>query len=360
MKILPNPNLILKLLVFIVFYQVPRLGLSNNFDDFNLLIQGSNQIAGTLTVPSQRKTTVLVIMISGSGPQDRDETLDGFRIFGAISSDFASKGIATFRFDDRGVNESTGNFQQSTFEDHVNDIERIIDFFKTHDKHRFDNFVLLGHSQGGIVSTRVALERNEVKKLVLMGAPSVPLIDIVLYQLRQQYTSANLDKRLIESEVSSHNRLMRAIHDGKKLKSVLIALKKSHEAILKSTLLSNSSNSLLIKEKAEDMAKELEIIYALPALTSFLYHDTSQEYEQLKIPVLSLFGGMDLQVTISQNKDRMENAFLKGGVNYNFVTFNSANHYFQKARTGKRDEYAKLEKKFVDGFLDSISSWIIE
>ena len=89
-----------------------------------------------------------------------------------------------------------------------------------------------------------------------------------------------------------------------------------------------------------------------------LYLDPSKDLEQLKVPVLSLFGGLDFQVPIFQNKDRMENALLKSGTDYHFITFDKANHFFQMATTGSRDEYTTLEKKFVDGFLNEISSWI--
>ena len=98
----------------------------------------------------------------------------------------------------------------------------------------------------------------------------------------------------------------------------------------------------------------------MPSLTSFLYYDPSKDFAQLKVPVLGLFGGLDYQVTISQNKDRMENALLKSGTDYHFITFEKANHFFQKATTGHREEYVKIEKKFVDNFLNEISSWVLE
>ncbi len=356
-----NLKSILITLIGVFIYQISLFSFANSFQEFDLLIkQGKEQISGTLSIPNQKRTTSLVIMISGSGPQDRNETLDGFKIFKTISDYLSVDGIASFRFDDRGIGKSSGNFQESTLADHVEDIKNIIDFFKENSDYQFSDFVLLGHSQGGITSARVALERNEVRKIVLMAAPSVPLIEIVLYQLRQEYVSTDIDTRLIEAEVSSHNKLMRAIWDRSEISVALNQLKETHKSLLSEFLKSNSSDNTGIDTRAAVKAKEFKAIYSLPSLTSFLYHDTSRDFEQLKIPVLSLFGGRDSQVTITQNKDRMENAFLKGGVKYNFITYSNANHYFQKAITGKRSEYGKLEDKFVDGFLDKISSWIIE
>ncbi|KAA3605847.1 MAG: alpha/beta fold hydrolase [Calditrichaeota bacterium] len=329
-----------------------------NMNEIEIIMQVNNiNIGGTLTIPPQQRINSLVIMSSGSGPQDRDETLDGFKIFKEIAKHLSTQGIATFRYDDRGVGESTGDFTNSTLQDHSEDLKEIMNFFKSHKKYQFKDFILFGHSQGGIVTANVAAENQDVKKIVLMGAPSVPLIEVVLYQVRQEYISTNLDKALIEAEVSAHNRLMRAIKDNNKLDKALKTFKESSKSIL-SKLKPNEPNAK-IEKMATNKTNEFEIVYALPSLTSFLYYDPSNDYERLQLPVLGLFGGKDLQVTIEQNKDRMENALLKSQINFHFVTFDDANHYFQKAKTGQREEYGTLDKKFVDGFLEEISTWIL-
>ncbi|MDG5491289.1 S9 family peptidase [Psychroserpens sp. SPM9] len=316
-------------------------------------------IGGTLMLPTHLQTMSLVIMSSGSGPQDRDETLEGFKIFKDIANHLASKGIASFRYDDRGVGDSTGDFVNSTIEDHSSDLENIMNYFKSSKQHSFKSFILLGHSQGGILAGKVAVGNTSVEKVILMGAPAVPLIEVVTYQVRQDYKNTNLPKRYIEADVSAHNKLMRAIKDDKHIDKAYDVFK----ATTKSILIEMSANESIDKEKLEQQAiakaDEYKIIYGLPSLTSFLYYDPSKDVERLNVPVLSLFGGLDFQVPIHQNKDRMENALLKSGTDYQFITFDEANHFFQKAKTGQRDEYAKLDKKFVNDFLYSISNWII-
>jgi pimeloyl-ACP methyl ester carboxylesterase len=317
-------------------------------------------IGGTLVIPSHLKTRSLVIMSSGSGPQDRDETLEGFKIFKTIAEHLAANGIASFRYDDRGVGESTGDFVNSTLDDHAKDLESIIDYFKVSKSHTFKSFALLGHSQGGIVASKVAVANTSVKKVILMGAPAVQLIDVVLYQIREEHKQLGISPSLIEEDVSAHNRLMRAIKDQNNIETALEAFQNTSQAIL---WFQNSEKELDLKKIAEQVrvtAKEYHIIYGLPSLTSFLYYDPSKDFERLNTPVLSLFGGLDFQVPIHQNKDRMENALLSAGTSYQFKTFDKANHFFQKAETGNRDEYSKLEKRFVDGFLDEISSWLVD
>lgn len=167
-------------------------------------------------------------------------------------------------------------------------------------------------------------------------------------------------KHLIEADVSAHNKLMRAIEDDKNIDEAYQLFRQTTETILYKMSSTHDVDSLKIKQQAIAKADEFKIIYALPSLTSFLYHDPSKDYEQLKVPVLALFGGLDFQVPIFQNKDRMENALLKSGTDYHFVTFEKANHFFQKAATGSRNEYATLENKFVEGFLNEISSWVLK
>lgn len=340
-----------------------RIGstLNNNKEDINLIIKtGDTQIGGTLTRPVKPEVSSLVILISGSGDQDRDETLEGFKILKVIADHLASKGIASFRYDDRGVGESTGDFVNSTIEDHSNDLKSIMDYFKSNKKHPFHDFILFGHSQGGILASKVAVGNTSVKKVILMASPAVPLIEVVLYQVRQEYSEATISKSFIEDIVSVHNKLMRAIEDDKNIDEAHQLFRQTTETILYKMSSSHEIDSLKIKQQAIAKADEFKIIYGLPSLTSFLYYDPTKDIEKLKVPVLALFGGLDFQVTIDQNKDRMENALLKSGTNYHFVTLENANHFFQKASTGKREEYETLEKKFVDNFLDEISNWIIE
>lgn len=334
--------------------------INQNSEKIDLIIITKDvKIGGTLTIPTNLKTSSLVIMSSGSGPQDRDETLEGFKIFKAIAHHLASEGIASFRYDDRGVGKSTGDFVNSTIEDHSNDLESIMDYFKTSKKHPFNDFILFGHSQGGILAGKVAVGNESVKKVILMGAPSVPLIEVVTYQVRQDYEHTDLPKNLIEADVSAHNKLMRAIENDKHVDKAYHLFRQTTETILYKMRSAYDVDSVKIKQQAIAKADDFKIIYGLPSLTSFLYYNPSKDFEQLKVPVLGLFGGLDYQVPIFQNKDRMENALLKSGADYHFITFKDANHFFQKATTGSREEYAILEKKFIDGFLDEISNWIV-
>ncbi|MCW8092938.1 alpha/beta fold hydrolase [Alteromonas sp. ASW11-130] len=282
-------------------------------------------------------------------------------MFKHLSDHLSQQGIANFRFDDRGVGDSSGHFPTSTLQHHVSDVNAIIKYFKRYVGHPFSDFILLGHSQGGIVSARVAIDNKDIRKVILMGAPAVPLIDLVLYQLRRDREESFIPLHIVEREVSAHNKLMFSIAKAKDLSPVMEEFELATYASLEAENQHQAaSNKQRLSKAVASSAKEYKTIYALPSLTSFLYHDTSEDYQKLNVPVLSLFGGKDRQVTFAQNKDVMEKALLLSGTDYTFVTFDNANHYFQKAKNGDRSEQGTLENRFIDGFLESISQWIID
>lgn len=353
---------IILMLSFTLIHAYPSSPIQEKpgFTEVDLVIRANGvDIGGTLTLPAQPKTNALVIMSSGSGQQDRDETLDGFKIFRGIAEHLGSEGIASFRFDDRGVGASTGDFVNSTLDDLSADIDGVMDFFTSHEDHPFSEFILFGHSMGGIVVGHTAVAHPDVKQVILMAAPAVPLMDVIFFQIREEYAGIEIDKALIEAEVSAHNRLMSAISNGEDLTEVLQGFYDHTLAVLSALPPHQTLSPEEVEAMARDKTKEFEIVYELPSIASFLYHDPASSYEQLQVQVLGLFGGKDLQVTIDQSKDSLEKALLRAPTSYHLATFHHANHYFQRAETGQRDEYGQLDKAFVEGFLDEISSWIL-
>jgi pimeloyl-ACP methyl ester carboxylesterase len=319
---------------------------------------GGVTIGGTLLKPVTHKHTALVVMSSGSGPQDRDETLFGFKIFKVIAEHLAGNGIATFRYDDRGVGESTGDFVNSTIDDLSNDVASILKHFSTDETHRYESFILFGHSQGGIVAGKVAANNPSVQALILMASPGVPLVDLVLFQVANEYVGKHLPAELIDAELSAHLQLMEAIRDNRAISHAVQAAEASYLAILKALPENAGADVTQLQEKAKAHAEELEVIYALPSLTSFLFYNATEDLSRLTIPVLALFAENDQHVTILQNQPNIQKALETAGVPYRFQAFPKANHFFQEAPTGRQSEYEKLEKRFVDGFLTTLSDWI--
>ena len=339
--------------------QFESMANQDGYQEIDILIEANAvKIGGTLTLPDSLNVNELVVMCLGSGPQDRDCTLFGFRPFREIAHHLAAQGIASFRYDDKGTGNSTGDFVNSTLEDLTSDVEEIITYFRARTDYPFEKIILLGHSQGGIVAGKVAARNEAVKRLILVASPAVPLGEVVLAQLREEYLSNGADAYLAEAEISHHYRLMNTIRNGTGTKKEVDTLAALHARVLQSMPIEITVEQ--VKEKARYLAGEMELVYGLPSLASFLYYDPVFDLEQLNIPVLALFGVRDTQVAIPKNKDRMEGALLKGGTAYQLEIFNEANHLFQEAESGKREEYEQLDKAFVEGFLTTIVDWILE
>jgi alpha/beta superfamily hydrolase len=185
----------------------------------DLIIQNDSvDIGGTLTWPKDEQANQLVIMMSGSGAQDRDESMQpvsSFKPFAVLADSLTAAGVATFRYDDRGVGESTGNFGDATLEILASDVNAIIKELKNRQDHTFEKIILLGHSQGGLVGGNVAAENSAADKLILMASPGVSLKEVLRFQLRQAFAPANLDGTLIKNEISARENLMKAIVAGK-------------------------------------------------------------------------------------------------------------------------------------------------
>ncbi len=332
---------------------------SAEFESSLLIKLEDVQVGGTLTLPDTLKSEALVIMSSGSGPQDRDETLFGFKIFAAMASHLGEAGIASYRYDDRGIGESSGDFVNSTLEDLSADLQGIIDYFISSGDYSFKQVVLLGHSQGGIVAGKVARNNDKVAKLILMASPSEPLSEIVRVQAAQGFEGYSLDTTLIVNELDARDSLMAAVVYNKNIDEAVEAYEESNRALLNSLSPMQRAGIPDIDAAVRTQSQALTVNYGLPSLSSFLFYDPADDLRSLTIPVLALMGGKDTQVTIDQNRDEMEAALSDADVDYTIRTFPEANHLFQKANSGDRSEYSSLEKAFVDDFLTAISEWIL-
>src|SRR5699024_63839 len=169
----------------------------------------SIDIGGTLTWPENKETPQLVIMISGSGAQDRDESLPitDFKPFAALADSLTMAGIATFRYDDRGIGKSTGNFEDTTPDMLASDVEAIIHYFEYEADQHFDQIILLGHSQGGVVGGKVAAENKAVDKLILIASPGVTLKRVLREQVVQPAEKISIDREIIRQELDGRENL---------------------------------------------------------------------------------------------------------------------------------------------------------
>lgn len=316
-------------------------------------------IAGTLVFPDGIQEPPLVILISGSGAQDRDSNVFNFKIFAEIADHLKKHGIASFRYDDRGVGKSTGDFSSATLAILSDDVNAIIDHFSTNSSYYFSEIILIGHSQGGVVAGKTASENELVDQLILMASTGVDLKEILRFQVKQAYGVGIHPEERVEKEISLREDLMKAIQSGENIEEA----KEEYRSYYRNEVLENlpadqKSAAGDLDALAETQTEQLTAVYSSSQIQSLLFYDPVADLESLNIPVLVLFGGKDTQVTKALNRAPIESALEKAEAAYEVEIFPNANHLFQQAESGKVSEYALLEKGFVDGFLEKITVWI--
>ncbi|MDZ7658608.1 alpha/beta fold hydrolase [Fodinibius sp.] len=330
---------------------------SPSYNQEDIIIKNDSvEIGGTLTWPMDLQTNKLVIIISGSGAQNRDGELSitDFKPYQSLADSLTTNGIATFRYDDRGIGQSGGNFSETSLNMHATDVKTIINYFRRDNTKSFSEIILLGHSQGGIVAGKVAAENSSVDKLILLASTGRTMQEILRFQARQAFSRANIDSSLITEEIDAREKLMEAVLKDQNMEEA----RKNYTNKFKKLQLSIGLDSSQAETLANRQAHRLLNAYQSPQLKSFLRYNPTTDLIKLNIPVLVLFGGKDMQVTEQMNRPPITSALDSAETTYDMKVFPEANHLFQNAKTGSVNEYATLEPEFVDGLIQSISKWI--
>jgi alpha/beta superfamily hydrolase len=311
-------------------------------------------LAGTLTLPNNKGKFPVVILISGSGPQDRDESFMGHKPFLVLSDYLTRQGIGVLRFDDRGVGESTGNFGNATTEDFSKDVLSAIAYLKTRNDVDIKNIGLIGHSEGGIIAPLAANNSKDVAFMVLLASTGISGTELSVMQ------SKTLREFPVKDEVA---------YEKNTRKAIAIVISNKGESEIKKELTKHYNDflrpiltSLNVPEKNINAFIENQLKTSLqPWSRYFLQYNPADEIEKLQIPVLSLNGSKDTQVNAKINQEAIRQALIKGqNKNYKIVELENLNHFFQECETGKMDEYRKIEQTFSPTALNEIKKWVIE
>ena len=317
-------------------------------------------LSGTLTLPLYPGKHPAVVMITGSGPQNRDEEIYGFKIFKIIAEHFTNNGIAVLRYDDRGIGGSTGNISESTTDDFAEDVIEAVKFLQSRDDIRHDQIGLCGHSEGGIVAPLTASKYKDIAFIILIAGTGVTGEEIIIKQTELIMRAEDKTDEDIKKSLEGQKELFGYISSGKEREEIIAEIKKQ---ILEDfdELPDEFKESVVDKEEYAETSANLKYEQlSSPWMSYFLSYDPVPSLEKVTCPVLLIFGELDLQVSVTQNEQPMVDALIKGGnKDYEVKILQTANHLFQVATTGSPTEYAELPKEFVPGFLDYMTKWIL-
>ena len=314
-------------------------------------------LAGTLTLPDKEGFFPAVILISGSGPQDRDETVFGHRPFLVLADYLTSQGIAVLRVDDRGVGESTGDFSQATSKDFASDVQAGIEYLKKREEINPSQIGLIGHSEGGLIAPMVAVQSPDVAFIVLMAGPGLPGEDILYMQNELISRVAGMSEEKID----------RNHYYNEKLYSLIKAEENEEILIKKATSIFYEYFTELTQEERNQIGDRDEYVdvqlqnMLSPWFKFFLTYDPRPTLSKVSCPVLAIIGSKDLQVPPKKNLKAIEEALIAGdNKNHLIKELPDLNHVFQTAETGSPDEYARIEETISLVALELIRDWILE
>jgi pimeloyl-ACP methyl ester carboxylesterase len=314
--------------------------------------KGGVTFAGTLTIPKGKGPFPVLLMITGSGAQDRDETIFGHKPFFVIADHLTRLGVATLRVDDRGVGGSTGDLSQSRIQDFADDVLAGIEFLKGRKDFDPKRIGLLGHSEGGYIAPMVAARSKDVAFLVLLAPPGISGEEILYVQGEALRKASGVDDKT-------------AARERKVQEDIFAALKeetddaKARERIRK---VIEERISELPPEQAKTGRAALEPqinMVMTPWFRSFLVYDPRPDMKKVTCPVLALIGEKDLQVPPKENLPELRKAFSSADhLDTKILELKDLNHLFQKCRTGLMAEYAQIEETIHPSVLKQIGEWL--
>ncbi len=301
-------------------------------------------LAATLTVPRGKGPFPAVVLLTGSGPQNRNEEIMGHKPFLVLADYLTRKGIAVLRADDRGVGKSGGVFAKATTADFAADAQAGVAFLKSRPEVNTRKIGLVGHSEGAIEAAVAASQDPDVAFIVMMAGTAEPGGDIVVQQaqLIAQANGANPER---VKEIGKRERAIIAILQSGKSEP---EMKRELRAALAGTM------------------RESVVGAEISGLTSpwfryFIGYNPATALRQVKCPVLAIAGSKDLQVPPKQNLDGIRAVLQQAGNrNVETVEFPGLNHLFQHASTGSPREYAEIEETLAPEVLRKVAGWILQ
>lgn len=312
-------------------------------------------LAGTFTYPENEESFPAVILISGSGPQNRDEELLGHKPFLVLADHLTRNGIAVLRFDDRGIGESTGDFSSATTEDFTTDALAGIEYLLSRKEVNKDKIGLLGHSEGGLVAPLAAVQSDDVDFIVMMAGPGMTGKEILRLQTGLIMKANGSDEETIKRDVENADKMYNVIIDEP---DSLIAREKLKK-ISDENFAEMSKEEKAVIGDSEKFFEQYANILLSPWFRFFLAYDPYPTLLKVDVPLLAINGEKDLQVPSKENLELIEKAMKESGnENYKIAELKGLNHLFQESETGSPNEYAKIEQTISPTALNLISDWI--
>lgn len=303
------------------------------------------KLAGTITTPREGEKLPAVVLVSGSGPQDRDETIMGHKPFKVIADYLTKQGIVVLRYDERGVGASTGNYPKSTIGDFSRDVIAAVGFIQTLERVDPTRVGIIGHSEGALIAELIAGESSaDVGFIGLLGAPAIPIDSLMVLQAYEIGKVMGMSAEELQQAKEVNRRNFATVKSD-------LGDEHAYRQILE-----NMSSPL--PNLSDNQKNEIKMM-VLPAYRYFMRIDPVPFIKRIDVPVFAAFGTKDVQVPFAPNLESLTDHLPRNEKNF-LKAYDGLNHLFQKAETGAVSEYIDIEETFNEQVLSDLAQWIKE
>ena len=313
-------------------------------------------LAGTFTKPATGNNFPAVILISGSGAQDRNEEILGHKPFLVIADYLTRQGVAVLRYDDRGTAQSTGDFSSATTADFATDVESAILWLKTRKELNKNKIGLMGHSEGGVIAPMVAARSKDVGFIVMLAGTGIRGDSLLLLQQELIYRASGMPEEMI-----AENRRINSLIFSKITGTNNILSQQEIVDFITTNLKSDIEKFVSEGTSADDYIQQLAPSLSSVWIQYFLRYNPAPALEKVRCPVFAVNGGKDLQVPANVNLTAINNSLKKGGnKNVKIKEYPNLNHLFQECTTGSPAEYSTIDQTFSPDVLKDLADWILK
>ena len=316
--------------------------------------------AGTLTYPNNGGPFPAVLLITGSGQEDRDESIFGHKPFAVIADFLTRRGFAVLRVDDRQIGKSTGDLSKATTLDFSKDVETSLAELQKRKEIDPNKIGLIGHSEGGLIAAMVAAENPKVRFIILLAGPGLKGVDLLALQTKAIDLSMGVPADMVTAETELKSQIIKALISSgdtsiqfKNAWDSFLIWKKNTKPEIVSTMGLNADPT------ARDFIRSFQEGLNKPWMLYFLQTDPADYIVKLKCKVLALNGSKDIQVVADPNLAAIDSALKKSGVRvYSTQKLPGLNHLFQHCKTCTIQEYGQLEETFSPEALQIMGDWL--
>lgn len=319
------------------------------------------EFGATITMPHGKGPFPSIVLINGSGQQNRDSEVFGHKPFAVLADFFTRNGFLVLRADDRGIGETKGDLTFATSADFAEDVKAHVDYLKRQKETDKKKIILIGHSEGGMIAPMVAASRNDIFASILLAAPGIPIIDLLTEQQGAVLRSSGISQKDVESFLPFFKRMAMAVNTSGDIPSAQKIIEETLQSYLdyaKPAVVA-SIIGITDEKSKKGYVDEMLNTFTKKWFDYFISYNPEENLSKMKGHVLAINGSKDIQVIADSNLKGIENALIKGGnKNYKILKMEGYNHLFQKCKKCNVAEYAELTETFSEEVMKEMLNWV--